>query len=232
MSTNKRRRQNGSKLPFSNSEEPPIKLEELPKLSDEELLAIANGQHANFIGSLRKAIIHNARIAGMALSLLKERIEHGAWGTWLDENFEGSPETARAYIRVARNWETIEANGFDRLDGAPLGHVLWVLSQAKASSKDPPSNDSDNGDDDEKDDDTGEGDPEPTGDPPKPPEPPSMIQIFLEKCDKDEFEEMVSYLMQVYGIDDHSMTVLKAVRHCYKQEKCRDKNHSVDELSA
>jgi hypothetical protein len=82
-------------------------------LSVEELRAAANGGHQLFRRTLQLAIQNHARLSGLALIEIKKRLGHGAFGTWLDTDFAGSRETARVYMRIARNWDTITANGWE-----------------------------------------------------------------------------------------------------------------------
>jgi hypothetical protein len=56
---------------------------------------------------VRQAVRH-ARAAGDALRAAKKEVGHGGWTDWLDANFHGSRETARAYMRVSRKWKTLE----------------------------------------------------------------------------------------------------------------------------
>lgn len=67
----------------------------------------ANREHREVISSIRNVVLH-AKAAGEWLVKAKEKYcYHGAWTKWLKENFEASPETARAYMRVAKNWRRL-----------------------------------------------------------------------------------------------------------------------------
>src|SRR5262245_54663200 len=99
----------GSLLPISRTNQ--VKVEELGTLTDEELTALANSNQRAFVGSLRQAIVANVRIAGAALCELKQRLEHGDWSAWLKAHFKGSPETARLYMRIAREWDFVVQHG-------------------------------------------------------------------------------------------------------------------------
>ncbi len=50
-----------------------------------------------------------ARAAGELLLEAKDTVLHGEWQDWLEANFEGSGRTARAYMRIARRWDVIQA---------------------------------------------------------------------------------------------------------------------------
>jgi hypothetical protein len=72
-----------------------------------QLAGRANRHHARVLGAMRNALDH-ARHAGDALRAAKKLVGHGNWTEWLGHHFRGSPETARAYMRVARNWRSLE----------------------------------------------------------------------------------------------------------------------------
>lgn len=55
------------------------------------------------------AALGHAMKAGELLSEAKAELPHGAFGTWLAENFVGSDRTARAYMRVYAHREELEA---------------------------------------------------------------------------------------------------------------------------
>jgi hypothetical protein len=126
--------QNGSPPPI-----PEAHVEELAKLSDEELIAFANHQHHQFRGCMRKAIVEHARLAGAALLAMKARLTQARkdgrkrrdWGAWLQANFAGSPETARLYMRIAESWGRIVAHGLDKIPDLALEDLRWFLSDPK-----------------------------------------------------------------------------------------------------
>jgi hypothetical protein len=99
------RGENGTKVPF------PIR--NLDKLTDEQLWSVANGRSATFLGSIQKAIRHLARVAGAALNELKKRAKARGerWSDVLKTHFDGSPETARVYMRLARRWGDLKRFG-------------------------------------------------------------------------------------------------------------------------
>ena len=69
-----------------------------------EFMAAANGHHVGVGKHQGEALLH-AKQAGEALSKAKHRIRYRKWGKFLREEFEGSKETARVYMRVARGWD-------------------------------------------------------------------------------------------------------------------------------
>lgn len=86
--------------------------EQQPELYDQvslgELRRIANRHHREYMGTHRKAMRDHARLSGLALIAIKKRMRHGHWTRWLEQNFEGNPDTARVYMRVAREWDTLD----------------------------------------------------------------------------------------------------------------------------
>lgn len=53
--------------------------------------------------------IHRAKRAGELLIAAKAKVAHGQWLPWLSANCPTLKErTARAYMRLAKNWETLE----------------------------------------------------------------------------------------------------------------------------
>ena len=74
-----------------------------------ELKALAhkiNCEHRWAQGNLAAGLKHAIR-AGELLLEAKAAVGHGAWLTWLEENFVGSQRTARAYMQVASNRQRV-----------------------------------------------------------------------------------------------------------------------------
>jgi len=94
-----------------------------------------NEEHRACETAVNSALTH-AMNAGEMLSEAKASLPHGAFGSWLKENFAGSDRTARAYMRVYSRREELEAKRQSSatlsLDGA-----LRALSAPKAESPDP-----------------------------------------------------------------------------------------------
>lgn len=57
----------------------------------------------------KNRMLMKARAAGELLLEAKDTVKHGKWEAWLEANFVGSGRTARAYMRIARRWDVIEA---------------------------------------------------------------------------------------------------------------------------
>ncbi len=68
----------------------------------------ANAEHRACEEAATTALSH-AMNAGDLLTGAKARLPHGEFGAWLEENFAGSGRTARAYMRVARHRDELEA---------------------------------------------------------------------------------------------------------------------------
>lgn len=78
--------------------------EPAPALSLPELATAINAEHDAAERAARKAIEH-AKAAGEKLLLAKAQVEHGQWLPWLSAHCpELADRTARAYMRLARNW--------------------------------------------------------------------------------------------------------------------------------
>jgi hypothetical protein len=73
----------------------------------EELAARANACHERVIASVRKSL-YAARDAGRALIKAKKLVGHGNWDRWKEQNFDASKETARIYMRIAREWADVK----------------------------------------------------------------------------------------------------------------------------
>lgn len=73
----------------------------------EQYAARANECHDRFKKHVGEAL-RDAKEAGMALNRAKWKLGHGPWTEWLEQNFKGSPETARNYMRVAKHWKLLQ----------------------------------------------------------------------------------------------------------------------------
>ena len=67
-----------------------------------------NEEHRACETAVGAALAH-AISAGELLIEAKGRLPHGAFGSWISENFAGSDRTARAYMRVYSHREELEA---------------------------------------------------------------------------------------------------------------------------
>src|SRR5262245_22020705 len=67
-----------------------------------------HASHAACETALRASVSH-ALEAGRMLLKAKERCGHGQWLPWLTANIAVSERTAQSYMKVAKNWSTVEA---------------------------------------------------------------------------------------------------------------------------
>ncbi len=86
-----------------------------------DLAGRINHHHRQAEVALNSGLQH-ALEAGRLLIEVKGQVEHGGWTVWLQEHFEGSERTARAYMQVAKHWPELEAkrqtSAILSLDGA------------------------------------------------------------------------------------------------------------------
>ena len=89
-----------------------------------------NNAHGDACRAAQTAIAH-ARRAGQLLIEAKAELEHGSWLAWLGEHCPTIPErTAQAYMRVARDWPTLEAKAQHVAD-LPLRDALALLAEPR-----------------------------------------------------------------------------------------------------
>lgn len=62
-----------------------------------------NAEHILCLQAMRSSLEHAVRV-GELLNTAKELVNHGDWLPWVGTNCEFSERTARAYMRVTRNW--------------------------------------------------------------------------------------------------------------------------------
>ena len=73
-----------------------------------DLVEQINAEHKACLDSANDALDHAMR-CGELLIEAKQQCHHGEWSLWLADSFTGSDSTARAYMRIGRNREAIEA---------------------------------------------------------------------------------------------------------------------------
>ena len=73
-----------------------------------DLPHIINEEHAACLAAVNNALDH-ALCCGELLLEAKRECRHGEWQKWLADNFVGSDRTARAYMRIARHHDVIDA---------------------------------------------------------------------------------------------------------------------------
>lgn len=95
-----------------------------------DLTALAdeiNEEHRACDEALRAGLNHAVR-AGELLAEAKGRVKHGEWGSWLEENFEGSARTAQAYMKVAREVPNLDEAKAQRVADLSFRGALKELS--------------------------------------------------------------------------------------------------------
>ena len=103
---------------------------EVPHL--QALAAQITAAHADACRAAQSAIAH-ARRAGGFLIEAKAGLGHGSWLSWLAEHCPTIAErTAQAYMRVARDWPTLEAKA-QRVADLPLRDALALLAEGAES---------------------------------------------------------------------------------------------------
>lgn len=71
--------------------------------------------------------------AGHLLTQAKEQVEHGNWETWLTSNCAVSPRTARAYMRLAKQWTDLHVEERQRVAELPLREAIRAISTPAAA---------------------------------------------------------------------------------------------------
>jgi hypothetical protein len=67
------------------------------------LANIAN-EHHHYVCKHWQGLLQHAREAGEALNKARRYCSYGTWQKWLQDNFNGSYETAQAYRKIASKW--------------------------------------------------------------------------------------------------------------------------------
>ncbi len=86
-----------------------------------------NAEHRACDDALRSGLQHAVNAGGL-LTEAKERVNHGEWGSWLADNFEGSARTAQAYMKVSRGVPALGAAKAQRVAGLSFRGALAELS--------------------------------------------------------------------------------------------------------
>lgn len=108
----------------------------LPSESD-KLRDTANGCH-KVIKFKSKTAIRYARLAGDAFLTVKKKLKHSQFTTWLDAFYDGSRESARGYMRVAKYWNHPDVKEVRMSEEATLSKVLKEISRIKSGMPKPP----------------------------------------------------------------------------------------------
>jgi hypothetical protein len=107
----------------------------LSGLTDEQLKAEIRAEHELVIGAGREAVRH-ALECGEALLVMKYRVKlenSRGWTAWLTRNFKRSLETARVYMRVAKNRWYVEEKILENPD-VTLEQIRRAISKPRRRS--------------------------------------------------------------------------------------------------
>ena len=72
----------------------------------DQLVQRIKEEHQEFQRKMYDSLTH-ARTAGELLIEVKKQMQHGDWGSWVEENCGFSWSTANRYMKVAREWEML-----------------------------------------------------------------------------------------------------------------------------
>jgi hypothetical protein len=192
--------------------------------TDEELSTEVRAGMAAVEAGMRAAV-DGARRAGAALIEMKKRVGHGHWEAWVRDNFDLSSQTARLYMRVAKNWDRVVEHGLDELPDLCLRDLRYFLPRPDPGTKpDSPAPALDL--------ELDEHDPaasEPIGGagaadrrsgPLVRPEARQLALTFGSEVQRHEFKRMARGLMEAYRVESESDAAFHAVKTCY-EEVCR-----------
>lgn len=110
------------------------------KQAEEDLPALAKAanQTHGAVEEAARASLEQARDAGQLLLRAKKAVGHGKWGKWLEKNIKFSARTARAYMRVADEWEAIEAKMATVANLTYREALRLLVEEAPADAEDGP----------------------------------------------------------------------------------------------
>lgn len=72
------------------------------------LAARINAEHRACVAAVNDALKHAMAAGELLIRAKDEHGKHGSWLGWLEQNFEGSDRTARAYMQLWRNRAVVE----------------------------------------------------------------------------------------------------------------------------
>ena len=114
-------------------------LADLPQQRQKLLATIATriGVEQRTCLALATKTVEHARKCGELLLHAKKLVQHGGWEEWLSLHFDGSQQTATAYMRIASRWESDLAPKLQSIVGFGIGDAIKALSVPR--SKEPSS---------------------------------------------------------------------------------------------
>ena len=97
------------------------------KLSVAELGKRIHSQRLMLVQHARKAALYAVEI-GQLLTEAKLQVQHGEWEAWLSEYCHLAPRTARAYMRLAKEWPTLSDTKRQHVAGLPIREALKAIA--------------------------------------------------------------------------------------------------------
>jgi Protein of unknown function (DUF3102) len=97
--------------------------------TDDDLVREINTEHGHVETHKRSAIKHAIRCGELLLEM-KQRVGHGNWLSWVEENFQASERTARNYMEIAKS-----AAVADLSDATTMRSALRALASRPESSR-------------------------------------------------------------------------------------------------
>jgi len=98
-----------------------------------ELATEINDLHRRAESAMRSGLEH-ALAAGQLLIEAKAQCQHGDWGQWLANSFEGSERTARAYMQLAKRWPEIESKTAEPADLSIDGALKMLAAPSEPNA--------------------------------------------------------------------------------------------------
>lgn len=97
-----------------------------------QLAADINREHEAAEGGMRQSLLH-AKAAGDKLIEVKQKVGHGNWMKWREENCSFSHSTARLYMDVAYNWTWFLPNS-QPVENLTLHKAAEMLAHARRTA--------------------------------------------------------------------------------------------------
>jgi hypothetical protein len=113
-----------------------VKRAEIAEARLAKLAKQINETHASVLSSVRASLDH-AIECGRLLTEARDQVEHGDWLPWIQANFAGSEQSARAYARIFEHRAEISANRQRAGDLSIRGALKLIAAPKKGRRPDP-----------------------------------------------------------------------------------------------
>ncbi len=121
---------------------PELILEPEPaQLSDEQVIQFVNESHRAVRDSLGDNLFKRKQI-GDALAEMRERVQHGHWLAWVEENCEFAKRQAQNYLKISECWEALQEKlakahptALLKLEDSGMDAALRLLRKPKKKKK-------------------------------------------------------------------------------------------------